>query len=381
MAKPTKSDPVQSTQAVETAAPVAPAIEPAIEPTGEPAALAAAPDPLSLADIAAKLPPEYKDLCMALRRVTREELNRVVDALPEAARTAFRGLLAKSNPQRLTRVVADARFRPQHLRLFQGTGEPPQNPRLPKGGVEDANGTVKVVPPLFAEDWPGVPHSLTVVVLAVNEGRAFWPKKGINGEPITPPGVKLQSANQMICGSNDRKVGDRFGACATCVYRPQMDAEERQCKDQADLFVIFPDLGGLYQITLNASSFKTALTPMRKRMDAWDADYQGRFKLEPEQTTRNNNTFYVWKATAVTNREHPNGVPNPSELLPLFEVLSRQIMTEVILPRIAETYEKAAAGGGLPAGGAEAEAGGGLAGIKAAAAAATGRDYGNNVPV
>lgn len=388
MAKSQKSDPSQAAASAEAAAPPAeapasaePTLAPAIEPPAEAAALANVPsDPLSLADLATKLPPEYRDMCMALRRVTRDEINAVVEALPEAQKAAFRALLAKNNPQRLTRVVADARFRPQHLRLFQGTGEPPQNPRLPKGGVEDANGTVKVVPQLFAEDWPGVPHSVTVVVLAVNEGRAFWPKKAPNGDPILPPGVKLAGANQMICGSNDRKVGDRFGACATCVYRPVMDAEERQCKDQADLFVIFPDLGGLYQITLNASSFKTALTPMRKRMDAWDADYQGRFKLEPEQTTRKNNTFYVWKATAVTTREHPNGVPNPPELLPLFEVLSRQIMTEVVLPRIAETYEKAAAGGGLPEAGAEAEAGGGLSNIRAAAETAK-RDYGNNVPV
>lgn len=372
-------DPTATAASVE-ALPAAPSLAPAVEPpVGEQSQELAVPaDPLSIMDLAAKLPSEYQDMCMALRRVTRDEINAIVEALPEASRAAFKALIAKNNPQRLTRVVAEARFRPPHLRLYQGTGEPPQNPRLPKGGVEDGNGTVKIVPPLFAEDWPGVPHSMRVVVLAVNEGRAFWPKKAPNGDPILPPGIKLASANQMICGSNDRKVGDRFGSCSTCVYRPQMDSEERQCKDQADLFVIFPDLGGLYQVTLNASSFKSALAPMRKRMDSWDADYTGQFKLEPEQVTRNNNTFYVWKATAITNREHPNGVPNAPELMALFEVLSRQIMTEVVLPRIAETYEKAAAHGGL--GSQDTTAGGGLIGLKAAAAEEASRNYANTVP-
>lgn len=301
---------------------------------------------------------------LALRKVHTEEFEAGLGAVPEALRANFQELMERMNPDRETREMGEPKFRPATLRLYQGVGEKPKNPKLPKGGVEDGSGNIVLVPETFKDDFEGVPQKLVVSILLMSEGRAFWPPRGPDGQPQIPAGIDIKG-NQMICGSSDRVMGTRYGKCDACPYKPDFGKKEKGCKDNVDLFVVKPDLSAIYQITLGATSFRTCSGVILSKANGWRKDYAGQFALEPQLIEKPGQSYYVWKAGPVTSRQEPNGVMNSAELQAMFALLVRQIQTEVYYPRLANNYARAGAG-------AEGNAPGSLGDVEAAAA---GMDY------
>ena len=325
--------------------------------------------PDSLASLIPALP-HKRDVLLAIRKVHPEEFEAVVGSLPEDLRKNFEGLLKRMNPVRETREMGEPVFRPTSLRLYQGTGEKPKNPKLPKGGVEDSSGNIVLVPEAFKEDFEGVPSKLRVSVLFMATGRAYWPVRDGAGNPVIPPGVDIKG-NQMICGSNDRLMGSRYGKCSDCPYKPSFDSKTKACKDSIDLFVVKPDLSGIYQVTLGATSFKTSANIMTGKANAWEKDYMGQFDMSPLLVEKPGQNYYVWQATPVTSRQEPNVVMNSAAALSVMDLMVRQIRTEVYFPRLAAIYARSGTG--------DAPVAGSLADIEAAASGGTDYSNSNNI--
>lgn len=304
--------------------------------------------PDSLANLIPALP-HKREVLLSIRKVHPEEFDAVVGSLPDDLRKNFEGLLRRMNPSRETREMGEPVFRPTSLRLYQGTGEKPKNVKLPKGGVEDSNGNIALVPEAFKEDFEGVPQKIRVSALFMATGRAYWPARDGAGLPIIPAGLDIKG-NQMICGSNDRLMGSRYGKCSDCPYKPSFDSKTKACKDSIDLFVVKPDLSGIYQVTLGATSFKTSANIITGKANAWEKDYMGQFDLEPLLVEKPGQNYYVWKATPVTSRQEPNGVMNSAPALAIMDLMVRQIRTEVYFPRLAAIYARSGGGDATPAG-------------------------------
>jgi|GEM_PF-4108051 len=328
--------------------------------------------PDSLAHLIPVLP-HKREVLLSLHKVHPEEFDAVLAELPEDLRKNFSGLLRRMNPVRDTREMGEAVFRPTTLRLYQGTGEKPKNVKLPKGGVEDSTGNIVLVPEAFKEDFEGVSQKIRVSFLFMSVGRAYWPARDGNGQPIIPDGLDIQG-NRMICGSNDRLMGSRYGKCSDCPYKPSFDSKTKACKDSIDLFIVKPDLTGIYQVGLGATSFKTSANIMMGKANAWDADYMGQFDMSPLLVEKPGQNYYVWQATPVTSRQEPNGVMNGPGALKIMELMARQIRTEVHFPRLAAIYARSGVADATPAGS--------LSDIEAAAGGTDysgGAAHGNNI--
>ena len=320
--------------------------------------------PDSLAEFIPVLP-HKKDKLLKLRKVRREEFDGALIALPDSVQGNFRDLMERMNPDRETRETGEPKFRPATLRLYQGVGEKPKNPKLPKGGAEDGAGNIVLVPEAFKDDFEGVPQKLIVSAIFIANGRAFWPPRGPDGQPQIPAGLDIKG-NQMICGSSDRIMGTRYGKCDACPYRPDFGKKEKGCKDHVDLFVVKPDLSAIYQITIGATSFRTCTGVIETKANGWKKDYAGQFALKPLLVEKPGQSYYIWEAAPVTSRQEPNGVMNSAELQAVMGLLARQIQTEVYYPRLASNYARAGVGSG------EAAAPGSLSAVESAA---QGMDY------
>lgn len=329
---------VAETPAAETA--------PAVAATSTEIEVDAHPD--SLANLIPVLP-HKRDTLLSIRKVHPEEFEAILGNLPADLQENFKNFLKRMNPVRESREMGEASFRPNTLRLYQGVGEKPKNPKLPKGGVEDGSGNIMLVPEAFKEDFEGIPQKIRVSILFMSIGRAYWPARGKDGQPEVPPGLDIKG-NQMICGSNDRVIGSRYGKCSDCPYKPSFDSKTKACKDNIDLFAVTPDLTAIYQITLGATSFKSAGKIISDRAGSWEKDYFGQFDLAPLLVEKTGQSYYVWTATPVTSRAMPNGVLNSPEVNAVMDLMVRQIRTEVYFPRLAAVYARSGTAESNPAG-------------------------------
>lgn len=340
------NDPIETKEAAmsndTTTTPANPSTDLATAPASE-----VVQDDTSLAYMIPALP-HLKDSLLKTHRVAPEEFEKAITVLKPDQKSAFFELSERLNPSQEFMDSDSQGLKLSMLKMDQGAGDDPAKPQNSvKGAIySKPAGDLLTVTPNFSKTM-GLPDKLMVYVLGMYNGRAFFAPRGADGKPQPPPGIELRG-NAPICLSFDRKKGSRFSDCASCAYRPFANGtvDRSACKDNVDLFICLGDLSNLYQISVQATSFKTCTQFISQKLNGKKNPWDMPFYLTTKKVQRPGQEFYVWEAQVVTSAEAPNGVQTDESLKGLLGLFARQIRTEKHLPRLASIYAAAANQGG-----------------------------------
>jgi hypothetical protein len=205
------------------------------------------------------------------------------------------------------------------LRLYHGVGSDPMRPEdLPVGNFYSSAGND------FGKEFVGT-------VLAYTKGRAMLGDKN-QGEDTSRP----------LCSSWDRKVGNSYGNCDVCPFRPWKDGKPNRCGNDILFYILDKDMTGIYTLRFSKTSEgggrqleKLAGTTF----DLWSRWY--RIYAEKQKSADGKMEYRVLKATPYNPPAGETALV-PDELQTVCEMLSHSIVSKHILPRINAIYQDGA---------------------------------------
>lgn len=288
--------------------------------------------------------PHLKERLNKVIRPSFDELNGAINAISdENKRNNLKELLAKLTEEPEGMHTNNRGLRLPELRIYQGTGDDANKPETtPTGGIYGTDGAVLTVPAAFASQWKaqGVGTEMRFLLICMIDARTFWPPRD---EPnFSIEGVEVKK-NVPICRSLDRNVGNKFGDCASCSYRPFKDGQPSKvsCRDEAHAYVITEDFKHIYRLLISSTSMKTAATPIKKKVQNWPKPWSYYFNLTAKAENKDMKKWFVFSPTVAVDENSPQGINTPIEIQKVMSLLCRQIDCDIYYPQLSEIYGSA----------------------------------------
>jgi len=201
------------------------------------------------------------------------------------------------------------------LRLYHGVGSDPMRPEdLPVGNFYSSAGID------FGKEVICTP-------LAYTKGRALLGDRN-RGEDTSRP----------ICSSWDRKMGNTYGKCENCPYRPWKDGQPNRCSNDILFYLLDKDLTGIYTLRFSKTS-ESGGRQLAKlagtTMDMWSRWY--RVYAEKTKSSDGKQEYRVLKASPYTGGDNDGFIPEALD--PVCAMLCDNIVAKTILPRIHTMYQ------------------------------------------
>lgn len=265
--------------------------------------------------LADRLPPQYREDVLFMVRPTPEVFFDIVAKMPAGDQSAMMELIKKTRPKKQGAHTSNEGFSPTQLRVNQGTGaDPAKPPKHPPGNF-------------YSADSRDMNDEIECVVLGFYEGRTMWPPKDSGSSNKAP-----------LCYSYDRKMGSRYGECASCPNAAKKYTEGG-CTREVTAWVMDRAMTGIYEVKFSKSSIGGGEAMMRVMKTAkflWERW----FVIKNEERTEGSNRWYVTTAKPLSDPKDPNATYTPVALHPLYENLSRLMDADVYFPQLADTYDR-----------------------------------------
>ena len=264
--------------------------------------------------LANRLPAEYRQDVLFLKRPTPEELFNTVSSLPASFQDKMMTLVAKTRPKKQGAHTTSTGFAPTALKLYHGVGNDPVRPAKMVAG-EFYTGDSRVVGEKF-----------NAVVLHFYMGRILWPPQGST------------DSKAPICVSADRVTGSKYGSCLSCelAKRPYVQGG---CMQEITFFLLDEDMTSIYELKFSKTSYKDGESLMKvinKSENIWDRWVT----FEAQERTEGTKRWFVQKASPVMDPKNPDKANTPKELHKLFSDLSKIIDADVYYPFLAEIHDR-----------------------------------------
>ena len=264
----------------------------------------------------------YKDELqrLASEEKTKSELQQILMDLPEELQEKMSNIYRAMSGKKRGAIGGDTDTSSfLSLHLYHGVGTDPMRPEdLPVGNFYGSSGTD------FGKEFVGT-------VLAYTKGRAMLGDKNL-GEDTSRP----------LCSSWDRKVGNSYGDCDVCPFRPWKDGKINRCGNDILFYFLDKEMTGIYTLRFAKTSegggrqlAKLAGTTI----DLWSRWY--RIYAEKQKSGDGKQEYRVLKATPWTPPTGESALV-PDALQNVCEMLSHSIVSKHILPRINTIYQDGA---------------------------------------
>ena len=314
MPKKTEAAPPEAAAPITAPAPVAVDAAPSAI---VPAADSVSPEFAARKALALRLPEGASSRALMLKRPTPKELLDLVLALPEASQEAMMMLVSKTNPEKQGLHAASSGFEPTELKVFHGVGNDPTRPRQTLPGQ------------FYSKDSRVLGEKFNAVPLAIYEGQILWPPK--------VPGVAAEST-APICVSLDRKMGSKYGSCATCPLSPENRSyNQGGCMREVTAYLLDEPMTSVFELKFSKTSEgagRALMNILKKSNTLWDRW----FTFEAKERVEKGNKWYVIQAGTVADAAKVN---TNLAFHALFTGLSKVIDADIYYPALANTYDRA----------------------------------------
>lgn len=281
--------------------------------------------------LADRLPPQYREDVLFMIRPTPEQFFDIVTKMPGDSQGAMMELIKKTRPKKQGAHTSNEGFSPTQLRVNQGTGnDQAKPPKHPPGNF-------------YSADSRDMNDEIECVVLGFYEGRTMWPPRDAGDS---------SGGKAPLCYSFDRKMGSRYGECASCPNASKKYTDGG-CTREVTAWVMDRAMTGIYEVKFSKSSIGGGEAMMRVMKTAkflWERW----FTVKNEVRTEGDRRWYVTTAKPYSDPKNPNATFTDAALHPLFENLSRLMDADVYFPALADTYDRSKnstdAGGAVSAG-------------------------------
>jgi hypothetical protein len=295
-------------------------------------------------------PAEERSLRQIFKPVLDSDIDEALANLSEAQRENFTQAMLRMNPVKPGdhRRKASS-FKVFDLRVYHGTGNDESRPKLaPVGSIYTTDGRIMAAGDPDQAALLKVPVSMECYVITFFEGNTFWPPREDSG--VARPEGTEEIGGAPICRSVDTEVGNRYGSCGACAYRPFINNKPNRdaCSSQLTAIVVPRDFSGIYRLNFSGTNGKPGRM-MRKKTDAgWTLLWQHPFAIGTKKEVAKddpNKRWFVMEPSALTSVR-----PTPAEEAFLL-LLCRRYDTEVFWPeRYHIHYEAAKAPPAAPSG-------------------------------
>ena len=267
--------------------------------------------------LADRLPAQYREDVLFMIRPTAEHFFDIVMKMPAESQAAMMELIKKTRPKKQGAHTSNEGFSPTQLRVNQGTGNDQAKPaKHPPGNF-------------YSTDSRDMNDEIECVVLGFYEGRTMWPPRD-SGDSSGSKGP--------LCYSFDRKMGSKYGECASCPNASKKYTEGG-CTREVTAWVMDRDMTGIYEVKFSKSSIGGGEAMMRVMKTAkflWERW----FIIKNEARTEGDRRWYVTTAKPFSDPKNPNATYTDVTMHPLYEGLSRLMDADVYFPQLADTYDR-----------------------------------------
>lgn len=268
--------------------------------------------------LADRLPPSYREDVLFMTRPTPEQFFEIVTKMPADSQGAMMELIKKTRPKKQGAHTSNEGFSPTQLRVNQGTGNDPAKPaKHPPGNF-------------YSTDSRDMNDEIECVVLGFYEGRTMWPPRD-QGDS--------SAGKAPLCYSFDRKMGSRYGECASCPNASKKYTEGG-CTREVTAWVMDRAMTGIYEVKFSKSSIGGGEAMMRVMKTAKSL-WERWFTIKNEARTEGDRRWYVTTAKPFSDPKNAAATFTDVTLHPLFENLSRLMDADVYYPALADVYDRA----------------------------------------
>lgn len=275
--------------------------------------------------------------------------------LSPKAQTRFDDLIERLSPDKLGNETDTKRFRPQTIKLRQGTTKDENCPEMcDAGGLYTSDGIVLTAPSEAKAKKGGVSTNVLVVVLAHWKGRALFAPR-VNSKVVPLQEFGDANADYPYCRSLDRIVGapvknvQGVGQCGECPYKPwKVQGEPNLCNDNVSvLFVLVtqePDgtivpFDGLYEMTFSKSATPTG-NHICELADKGNVPWERVLKLSAKEETGKTEGVYYTPQAAVLTDDNGRPVKVAKTDAEMLTMLYNQLMVSYYYPNLADVYRR-----------------------------------------
>jgi len=267
--------------------------------------------------LADRLPPQYREDVLFMIRPSPDQFFDLVSKMEGESQGAMMELIKKTRPKKQGAHTSNDGFSPTQLRVNQGTGnDPAKPPKHPPGNF-------------YSTDSRDMNDEIECVVLGFYEGRTMWPPRDAGGETGKAP----------LCYSFDRKMGSRYGDCASCPNASKKYTEGG-CTREITAWVMDRAMTGIYEVKFSKSSIgggEALARVMKTAKFLWERW----FVIKNEARTEGDRRWYVTTAKPFSDPKKPDATFTDVALHPLYEGLSRLMDADVYYPALADVYDRA----------------------------------------
>lgn len=267
--------------------------------------------------LAERLPAQYREDVLFMVRPTPEQLFEIVANLPGDNQNKMMELVRKTRPKKQGAHTANEGFAPIQLKVNQGTGNDPTKPaKHPPGNF-------------YTGDSRDMNDTIECVVLGFYEGRTMW-----------PPRDQADGAGKgPLCFSFDRKMGSRYGDCASCPNASKKYTEGG-CTREVTAWVMDRDMTGIYEVKFSKSSIGGGEAMVRVMKTA-KALWERWFVVKNEERTEGDRRWFVTSAKPYNDPKDAAATYTDPDMHALYENLSRLLDADVYFPALADSYDRA----------------------------------------
>jgi len=250
--------------------------------------------------------------------LTKAQMQQILLSLPDTLQEKMMNIYRSMSGKKRGAIGGDQQeTNLLQLRLYHGVGSDPMRPEdLAVGNFYSSAGIS------FGKEVICTP-------IAYTRGRALLGDR-TRGEDTSRP----------ICSSWDRKMGNTYGKCEKCPYRPWKDGQPNRCSNDIFFYLLDKDLTGIYTLRFSKTS-ESGGRQLAKlagtTLDLWSRWY--RVYAEKTKSSDGKQEYRVLKATPYADDNDPDSGFTPEELHPVCEMLCDTLLSKTILPRIHTIYQ------------------------------------------
>ena len=286
---------------------------------------------------------------------TEQEYEKARAALNTKSQARFDDLMERLSPEKSGFETGSKAFRPQTIKLKQGTTNDENCPEAcDSGGLYTSDGIVLTAPTEARAKKGGVSTNLYVVVVSGWKGRALFAPR-VAGKVV--PLKEFEGVNDSFpyCRSLDRVVGapaknvPGIGRCDQCPYKPwKVQGEPNLCNDSVTaIFVLlrkeddgsFTPFDGLYEMTFSKSA-----TPCGNHIQALaekgNEMWERVLRISVKEEKGKEGVYYIPEAFGVTNDENGRPLTVRREEAAVLKMLHDQLAVTYYHPSLAQIYRR-----------------------------------------